>query len=87
MNKNVRIARELVRLARMMVGSTDVKALRKDIERARRRVEEQVKKNGICENLGADEVFALKDKYDVYDREAGELIAAFEDWCMNYSLK
>ena len=86
MDRNIRIARDLIKLAKALVGSDDVKALKRDIDLAKRRIEDQVKRNGICENLGADEVRALKDKYNVYDKEAGDLIAAFEDWCINYNL-
>lgn len=89
MDRNVRMAKELVRLAKALVADdgsmADARNLKKDIDRAKKRIENQVKKNGICENLGADEVRALKDKYDVYNREAGDLIADFEEWCMTYS--
>lgn len=63
-----------------------IAALRKDIEKAQKRLEGKP----VCENFGQDEYRKLRDKYmfdfdDAIDwRECDKLLANFFNWCTEY---
>ncbi len=62
----------------------NIRELKKDINRFKKNLISKAKKNGLYENFGQTEVFKLKDKYDYFKREIGDLINDFE---FNFCLK
>ena len=67
-----------------------MKALKRDIEKQKKRLIAKVNKNGLYENFGQKEVMKLEDKHiDSYAHENGanekiKAILDFENWCMDY---
>ena len=65
--------------------------LTREIIAIKRKLVEDVKKNGLYENFGQKEVRRLRDKYtdpSRYDegmRYRRALIIAFNNWCINYT--
>ena len=63
--------------------NTNIKELKKDINKYRKNLILKAKKKGLYENFGQKEVRKLKDKYDFFDRSLGDLILDFDKWAMN----
>jgi hypothetical protein len=61
------------------------------INRAGKMLVEKVKKNGLCENFGQQQVREIKDKFiDIadYSKEMNnnrDKLDNFDNWCMKYS--
>ena len=74
----------ITKIARKIVagglGSEDERQLKRDIEKAKKKIEQQVMRHGVKEDLGRKEVRELKDKYNAYNRNIGKLIQEFDNW-------
>ena len=66
-----------------MGNNTNIKMLKRDIAKYKRNLILKAKKKGLYENFGQEEVRKLKDKYDQWNREIGDLIQEFDNWAMN----
>ena len=66
-----------------MGSNTNIKMLKRDIAKYKRNLILKAKKKGLYENFGQEEVRKLKDKYDQWNREIGDLIQEFDNWAMN----
>ena len=67
-----------------------MKALKRDIEKQKKRLIAKVNKSGLYENFGQKEVMKLEEKHidsSVYTSEMNakrDAIIYFNDWCMDY---
>jgi hypothetical protein len=63
--------------------SKDKVQLKKDIKRFKKLLISKAKKKGLYENFGQRESSKLRDKYDFWDGEIGDLIQGFDEWARN----
>ena len=75
-----RITRIARKIAASGLGSEDERQLKKDIENFKKKIQLQVMRHGVKEDLGRNEVRELKDKYNFYNVSIGKMIKDFDAW-------
>ena len=62
-----------------------IKNLVRDIKRIDKKLIAKFEQGKITENFGQNDIRKLRDKYDVYDSEIGNMIRDFDMYCATMS--